>query len=215
MTAMSPCRGCARHVRDADDHCPFCGAAREADGASPALPPAPRARSRAWLTALGATLTLGACREHATGVPSSVSVAPPREAPHPLIAAPYGAPPPPDDTGPIVRAPVWHVTLPDPIPMAARATTPLEISARNLYDTPVPSGRDRVTMRVNGAPSPALELAFGNGVRAPDWDLVPPHATARDQRMVLETIMPAPGEYFIELFIDGRRVAGRRVTVTP
>lgn len=212
---MSPCWGCARHVREADARCPFCGAARAADRALPALPPAPRALSRACLTALGATLTLGACHERSTGAPSQVSVAPPRVAPHPGIAAPYGAPPPPGDAGPIVRAPVWRVTLPDPIPMAARATTPLEISASNLYDTPVPSGRDRVTMRVNGAPSPALDLAFGNGVRTRDWDVVPPHATARDQRMMLETLMPAPGEYFIELFLDGRRVAGRRVTVTP
>jgi hypothetical protein len=107
------------------------------------------------------------------------------------------------------------VTLPDPIPMGARATTALEISATNLYDTPVPSRRDGLRLLVNGVPSPVFDLAFSNGVVAPDWDPIPPHTTARDRRMIVEALMPTPGEYALELQLDGRRVAARRVRVTP
>jgi len=138
---------------------------------------------------------------------------------HPVIAAPYGAPPPLDvGARPRVQVPTaasWLVTLPDPITMAMRARIPLEIVASNLSDSAIDPGRGRIRFRVNGESSPVLDMAFGNGVMLPHWESLPPHATVRDQRMVLETIMPTPGEYLVELTIDGQRVAARRVTVVP
>ena len=218
MIPLSPCEVCARHVRVSESSCPFCGEARHAAARS-FLPEAPRGASRAWLTALGATLAVEACQGRTSGAAQQVGpqaqVAPPQVAPHPVIAAPYGAPPPPSDGGPVARVPSWLVTLPDPIPMSARATTALEISATNLYDAPIASGRDRIRLLVNGVPSPVFDLAFGNGVRGPEWEMIPPRTTARDRRMIVEALMPTPGEYALELQVDGRRVAARRVRVTP
>jgi hypothetical protein len=99
--------------------------------------------------------------------------------------------------------------------MAARSRTPLEIVARNLYDRPIDAHRERLTLRVNGQESAAFALSFGNGVMGPEWQTVPPRGVARDTRNLLEALMPTPGEYMLELFLDGRRVAARRVTVTP
>jgi hypothetical protein len=214
MIPLSPCEVCARHVRVSESLCPFCGEPRRA-GPRASLPEAPRGGSRAWLTALGATLAVEACQSRTSGAAQPVGPLP-QQAPHPVIAAPYGAaPPPPQDAGPEVRVPSWLVTLPDPIPMGARATTPLEISATNPYDAPIPSTRDAIRLLVNGVPSPVFDLAFGNGVRGPEWEMIPPRSTARDRRMIVEALMPAPGEYALELQIGGRRVAARRVRVTP
>jgi hypothetical protein len=213
MIPLSPCEVCARHVRVSDVRCPFCGEGRRAAARS-SLPEAPRGASRAWLTALGATLAVEACQKQ-TNVAAQQMGPPPQVAPHPVIAAPYGAPPPPRDGGPVARVPSWLVTLPDPIPMSARATTALEISATNLYDAPIASGRDRIRLLVNGVPSPVFDLAFGNGVRGPEWEMIPPRTTARDRRMIVEALMSTPGEYALELQVDGRRVAARRVRVTP
>jgi hypothetical protein len=197
MHALTFCEGCSRHVREADPRCPFCDAPRAAT-TSPPLEPTPRSLPRALLATLGVTLTVGACQSH------------------PVIAAPYGAPPPPPtDAAPVPPQLSWFITLSDPIAMAARSRTPLEIVARNLYDRPIDTHRERLTMRVNGQESAAFALSFGNGVMGPEWQTVPPRGTARDARNLLEALMPTPGEYLLELFLDGRRVAARRVTVTP
>lgn len=42
-----------------------------------------------------------------------------------------------------------------------------------------------------------------------------PRTTARDRRAVLASLLAAPGEYRIELRLDGRPVARRSVTVVP
>lgn len=211
MIPLMTCEACSRHVRVTESRCPFCGAPREPEGPS-SLPPLARPMSRAVIAALGASLSLAACRARTSGAAETVSVEPPREPPHTTIVAPYGAPP---DPTPRPREASWLVTLPDPIRMAARASTPLEVSATNPYDTPVPSHRERVTMRVNGAAAPAFDRVFQQGDGGTVWGTVPAGAAARAQFMILEALMPSPGEYFVELYLDGRRIAGRRITVVP
>jgi len=202
MHALTLCEGCSRHVREADPRCPFCDTPRAATS-TPPLEPAPRSLPRALIATLGVTLSAGACQ-------------PQRVDPHTVIAAPYGAPPPPPtDAAPAAPQLSWMITLSDPISMAARSRTPLEIVARNLYDRPIDAHRERLTLRVNGQESAAFALSFSNGVIGPDWQTVPPRGTSRDARNLLEALMPAPGEYLLELFLDGRRVAARRVSVVP
>lgn len=211
-TALVVCGGCARHVRVDDRRCPFCGAeVRVAEVSSIELP---RGAPRAAIMAVSATLALGACQ----GRGNSQAHDPERRQTesHPLIVAPYGAPPPPPvDAPPAVRQAMWYLTLSSPIAMAARATTPLQISATNPGPGPLRPERERLRLRVNGQLSPAFDLAFNNGVVAPGWEELAPNQTARDARHVVEALMPSPGEYLLALEWDGQVVARRSVTVTP
>lgn len=212
-TALLVCEGCSRHVRSDDRRCPFCDADVRADRPLPWVE-LPRGASRAAIFTVSATLALGACQ----GRGNSQAHDPDRrqtEA-HPLIVAPYGAPPPPPtDAPPAVRQATWLVTISSPIAMAARATTPLQISATNYGPGPLNPQRERLRLRVNGEVSPAFDLAFNNGVVAAGWTEIAPNQTARDARNVVEALMPAPGEYMLALEWDGQVVARRSVTVTP
>lgn len=209
MIPLSVCGRCARHVKVNEARCPFCGAGREAVAAL-ATTPMPRGMSRALLVALGASVSLPACRTRTEGAAHPVSVEPARVDPHPTIAAPYGVPPDPNR----VPTPTWLITLPDPIAMSARATTPLIISAANAGETPLETHRDRVSLRVNGVVALGFDAEFHRDV--PDeWVTLAPHHTARDERRVLEALAPTPGEYLFELILDGRPIAGRRVYVGP
>ncbi|MEZ4394856.1 MAG: hypothetical protein R3A48_27585 [Polyangiales bacterium] len=210
MRALTLCDGCLRHVRVADARCPFCDRPREAS-AEPDLELAPRPLPRAVIATLGVTLSLAACPSR-SGVTTSE---PPRSDPHPVIAAPYGAPPPPPDARPVAPRATWRITVSDGVSMAQRATTPFEIVAVNPYGVPVETHRERLTLRVNGQESAAFSLSFGNGVLPPNWATLPPRSEARDARNLLEALAPAPGEYLFELFLDGQRVAARRITVAP
>lgn len=196
--SLMPCDTCARHVVVTARACPFCGHPRAPGDAHPS-PETPRALPRALVAALGLSIAWSGCQST-----------------HPTLAAPYGAPPPPQDAQPrVASSATWQITLPSPIALAARARTALEISATNPGERAIDPGRGRLRFRVNGQDSPLLDLAFSNGVEAPGWESLPPGATVREQRMVLESLMPAPGEYLVELLIDGQPVTGRRVTVVP
>ena len=218
---MVGCVGCARHVRVTEARCPFCGAAVEA-GEAPSRE-LPRGASRAMIAALGVSLSLGACQGRtstATRTPADGPRTPPAEPhveAHPTIVAPYGAPPDPTwaERPPAVRWLRWLVTVTGTIPLAARATIPLEISATNQGPETVRPERGRLRMLVNGVPSPVFDLAFNNGAMAPEWEALPVDRTVRDSRMLLEALLPSPGEYLLVLEWDGQRVAGRSVTVTP
>jgi hypothetical protein len=211
MHALTLCEGCSRHVRESDPRCPFCDAPRAAS-TPPPQELTPRSLPRALIATLGVTLSVGACQSPGTTATPQT----PRVEPHPGIAAPYGAPPPPPtDAAPAPPQLSWRITLSDPIAMAARAHTPLLIVAQNHFDRPIEAHRERLTLRVNGAESAAFTLSFGNGVMGPEWQAVPPRSTVRDARNMLEALMPTPGEYMLELFLDGRRVAARRVSVVP
>lgn len=60
---LVPCASCARHVRSHELACPFCGAAREPGGTSPARG-IPRGSSRAAAFALLAVTTAGCAASH-------------------------------------------------------------------------------------------------------------------------------------------------------
>lgn len=201
-TALVICARCDRHVRADERRCPFCRAAVRV--ATPDVDVVPRGASRAALVALSASLALGAC--HSRGPTES----------RPLIVAPYGAPPPPpQDVPPAVGSLTWFVTISSPITMAARATTPLEISARNSTQTPLRPERHRLRLLVNGEPSPAFDLAFNNGTMGPEWETLAPGQVARDSRPIVESLFTAPGEYMLTLEWDGHVVSRRSVTVEP
>ncbi|MEZ4406271.1 MAG: hypothetical protein R3A52_07340 [Polyangiales bacterium] len=172
--------------------------------ATPDVDVVPRGASRAALVALSASLALGAC--HSRGPTES----------QPLIVAPYGAPPPPPrDVPPAVGSLTWHLTISSPIPMSARAATPLQISATNDTSAPLRPERHRLRLLVNGQPSPVFDLAFNNGVTGPEWETLPPGQTARDSRTLVESLFTAPGEYMLTLEWDGHAVDRRSVTVEP
>ncbi len=62
MSHLVPCSSCHRHVRVAEDRCPFCGAARAAELREMAPAPLPKRRlGRAALFTFGATLATAAC----------------------------------------------------------------------------------------------------------------------------------------------------------
>lgn len=169
--------------------------------------------SRAVLVALGASLSAPACRSRTSDVAQPDTVHAP-ETPHPVIAAPYGLPPPPEELR-RVPEPSWHITLSDPISLRACAATPLVVSATNDYDAPVLTHRTRVSLMLNGAPAPAFDRVFQQGEAPPGWESVPAHSVVRDERVMLGALVNSPGEYEFALFLDGRRIAARRVTVTP
>ena len=201
-TALVICARCDRHVRADERRCPFCRAAVRVG--TPDTDVVPRGASRATLVALSASLALGAC--HSRGPTES----------HPVIVAPYGAPPPPpQDVPPAIGSLAWFVTISSPITMAARATTPLQISARNSTETPLRPERHRLRLLVNGVASPAFDLAFNNGTVGPEWETLPPGQTARDSRPIAESLFTAPGEYMLTLEWGGQVVSRRSVTVEP
>lgn len=217
MIPLAQCDGCRRHVRVTESRCPFCDAPRAPSDASEVFA-SPRGLSRAVLIALGASLTGGACQGRTSGPAQPVAAHPvtaqPVDPPHPVIAAPYGLPPPPEEVrrGP---EPAWFITLSDPISLRACATTPMVVRAQNSYDAPVLTHRERVVMKVNGAIASAFNRVFQETAAGPGWDSIPAHGSVRDERVMLGALITAPGEYFFELYLDDRRIAGRRISVTP
>jgi hypothetical protein len=62
MSHLVPCLSCHRHVRVAEDRCPFCGAERAAELRAAAAPALPKRRlGRAALFTFGATLASASC----------------------------------------------------------------------------------------------------------------------------------------------------------
>jgi hypothetical protein len=62
MSHLVPCMSCHRHVRVAEDRCPFCGAERAAELRAAAPPALPKRRlGRAALFTFGATLATASC----------------------------------------------------------------------------------------------------------------------------------------------------------
>ncbi len=132
---MTPCPGCARHVRS--DLCPFCG---HAVVAAPKAAPLPAGLSRGAI--LAAVLTAAACAENSAYSPVAV----------------YGAPPAPDgptlsDAGsdasevispPVVPPPVALYGAAPPQPVAAPdagAPAPVDAGAKPVKDAGAPKKR--------------------------------------------------------------------------
>jgi hypothetical protein len=62
MSHLVPCSSCHRHVRVAEERCPFCGAERAAELRASAAPALPKRRlGRAALFTFGATLASASC----------------------------------------------------------------------------------------------------------------------------------------------------------
>lgn len=140
--SLMPCDACARHVVVTARACPFCGLPRAPGDAHPS-PEAPRALPRALVAALGLSMAWTGCQST-----------------HPTLAAPYGAPPTPQDAqSRVVSSATWHITLPSPIALAARARTPLEISATNPGEQAIDPG--------------AGGCAFASTVRTPRCSIWP------------------------------------------
>jgi hypothetical protein len=190
-TPLAPCPACHRHLRIDASICPFCSAPvpRIAE---------PRAEriathvSRAAIIAMGALATVG-CSS-----PSSSDGS---------IAQPYGAPPMPARLN-------WTLSASQSsIKMADRAAFRLTISVTNAGSFSNDPQRGDVSFKVNGQASPAADLAFSNGTLTPDWQQLPPGATATDARDIGTTLFEAPGKYVIELLIHGESVSQVSVDV--
>ena len=97
---LVPCPGCARHVRAAENACPFCATALATE---PALRPSTNVRglSRAAIMVLGASLSLTGCGSAKQPVdpPANPTADPGPPDDDGGAAAEYGAPMPPDDDG--------------------------------------------------------------------------------------------------------------------
>ena len=191
-TPLAPCPACQRHLRIDASACPFCSAD---------VPRQEQARSdriathvsRAALIAMGAFAAVGCSSPSASDG---------------TIAQPYGAPPMP--------APHLNWTLSassSSIKMAERAAFRLTISVTNADAVANDPRRGTITFRVNGQPSSAADLAFGNGTLTPDWQSLPPGATATDARDIGATLFEAPGTYVIELWVGGESVSQVSVDV--
>ncbi len=157
--ALILCDECARHVREVEAACPFCGAARSASDEDTPSPEGPTRLSRAAILLAGA-MAMGACdrnplaREPAIVQPYGAPPNPPTpDVLEPAIAQPYGVPP--FDPSPVVDA---GVVQPDVASSAPDVATPARAS----------DGRTRArppTVRpVYGAPPAA---AYGAPPRAP------------------------------------------------
>lgn len=109
----------------------------------------------------------------------------------------------------------WQLRAePSDLTMATRDTFSIRLLATNEGSDYVDSERDRGQWFVNGAPHLGLGLWFGNGVRAPEWDHLPPGATAWDERRPGPQLFERPGRYTIRFVHDGAFTEAT-VTVRP
>lgn len=200
---LLPCDGCGRHVRADSPRCPFCDRAVVTDLV--AAVEVPRGASRAALLALGATLTLGACRTPVRGGDDT------------SIVQPYGAPPRPPRDAPAAPAGAvrWYFgASATTLTMSERAQWRLQIGAVNPNEGPVDPARHQLSFTVNGQPSMAANLAFSNGVMAAAWTRLESGQSARDERALGAALFEAPGVYEVVMRHADREVGRARVTVT-
>ena len=98
----------------------------------------------------------------------------------------------------------WALTAsPNPVTMAGRAAFRLERRVTNEGASPADAMTPSASFTINGAPSMALDMAFGNGVRESRWAALAPGETVSDARDMGESLFPAPGDYVIAMTTDG------------
>jgi hypothetical protein len=101
------------------------------------------------------------------------------------------------------------------ITMADRDTWELRIEATNVGTTPVDFiAVNQPTFRVDGEPSMALNMAFGNGGVPSTWAALPPGVTANPARVGV-SVFDAPGDHTIEMTTSGGAVVSLVVHVAP
>jgi hypothetical protein len=190
-TPLAPCPACQRHLRIDASVCAFCRAAVEPSVA--ARPSVATHVSRAAIIAMG---TLAAVGCSSSSSPDDGT-----------IAQPYGAPPTP------MRLNWTLAASQSSIKMADRGAFRLTIAVANSGGFAVDPMRSSISFKVNGQASNELDLAFSNGVRGPEWGMLPAGATATDARDIGMTLFPSPGKYVVELLVNGDAVSQVSVDV--
>lgn len=134
--ALVLCGGCARHVREIESCCPFCGRERTASESDVASVEMPTRLSRAAILLAGA-MSAAACDRQ------------------PVIAQPYGAPPREaiPDTGVVVVEPVFDA------PVAVDAGAPEADASAEPAD--VATSRPRASRRGERPRTPNMRLLYG------------------------------------------------------
>jgi len=75
--------------------------------------------------------------------------------------------------------------------------------ATNTGDAPIDPQLFAARLLVDGEPSPAFDLATGNGVMPAGWDVLPAGAETPPVEYPLgEALFTKPGEYLLELRLD-------------
>lgn len=144
--AHLPCPGCQRHVRTTERVCPFCsGAVTALAPAGSDVRDAPRRAAR-FALAVGATLSLGACRSEPASPPTRAVEASPT-----AVAAPDNGPPAPDNRPPPLPPEGILDGAPPELPADADATA--DADAANDVEAEAPSRAGRRTL-YGGPPRP-------------------------------------------------------------
>lgn len=87
--------------------------------------------------------------------------------------------------------------------MAEREQFRVGIVATNTSRDPVDPQLYAARLLVNGEPSPAFDLALGNGVMPAGWDTLAAGATTPPAEWPLgAALFPAPGEYRLVLRLE-------------
>jgi hypothetical protein len=119
--------------------------------------------------------------------------------------------PRPESPPPVIEWSLTTVPATATITMAQRRRFRLWLVARNVGASVADTQRDALEWTVNGQPSMALSMAFGNGVRENRWSALAPRDTVREARDMGESLFERPGVYIIALRAAGREAA--RITV--
>jgi hypothetical protein len=87
--------------------------------------------------------------------------------------------------------------------MAERDRFQVGIVATNTTDAAIDPHLYAARLIVNGEPSAAFDLAFGNGVTPAGWDVLPAGGTTPAVEYRLGTaLFPEPGEYLLVLRLE-------------
>ncbi len=106
----------------------------------------------------------------------------------------------------------WTLTV-HPSTFALRDLGHVQVRMTALNDGPTAVDPHKPwDLRVDGAPSQALSMAFGNGAMGPEWSSLPPGATAVDEREGVEFV-DTRGDHEITLHWGDQELARTTVHV--
>lgn len=98
--------------------------------------------------------------------------------------------------------------------MAERASFHVGLEAVNTSPRVVDPNLSSARLLVNDVPSPAWDLALGNGGRSPTWEALPPGEKVSADWPLGEALFPTPGSYRLRLVV-GNLETTTVVVVTP
>jgi hypothetical protein len=133
----------------------------------------------------------------------------------PPVVAPDASPPvAPDARPPAPSQITWTLEVaPASVTMAKRSSVTVRIAATNRGTAAVEPARDPLDFTIDGQDSFELNLAFGNGARGPEWESLPPGATARDARRGMQ-LVETPGEHVLVMSHAGVELGRATLRVT-